>query len=157
MSHKIEKHRAAGKAYYDANKAHVLAKNKRWKDAHKEERQAQWATYYKDNAEEYCAKRRAAWANKHQGDKQMRSRGSHLRERYGITLEEYDEMSEAQGGVCAACGKTNGSKLLAVDHDHKTSEVRGLLCNNCNTALGRVDDNIDTLMALVRYLERYYA
>lgn len=61
-----------------------------------------------------------------------------LKPRYGITIEEYDTMLAAQAGVCAICKQNppNGRILkLAVDHDHATGEVRGLLCQRCNMAL----------------------
>ena len=71
-----------------------------------------------------------------------------LKERYGITREDYDDMFKNQNGVCAICLKPEkaqqGNKSvweLAVDHCHKTGKVRGLLCNKCNRAIGYLDDN----------------
>jgi hypothetical protein len=59
----------------------------------------------------------------------------------------------AQNGVCAACFKTCSiKKNLAVDHDHKTGKVRGLLCQNCNVALGHARENPDVLRRLAEYL-----
>lgn len=59
-----------------------------------------------------------------------------LRNRYGITPEDYDRMLEEQGGVCAICeGACPTGRRLAVDHDHETGRVRGLLCVNCNQRL----------------------
>lgn len=56
---------------------------------------------------------------------------------YGLTLEQFLELSEAQGGVCAICGKPPAEdKRLAVDHCHATGEVRALLCIPCNVAVG---------------------
>lgn len=83
-------------------------------------------------------------------------RDSRLRTLFGITAKDYDEMLERQGHSCAACG-THQSKLqrkLAVDHCHSTDEVRGLLCSNCNTALGLVGDSIETLGKLINYLSK---
>ena len=59
-----------------------------------------------------------------------------IKERYGLTRKEYDELLRKQGGVCALCGRTNGGKHLVVDHDHVTEVVRGLLCGRCNSTLG---------------------
>jgi hypothetical protein len=79
---------------------------------------------------------------------------------YGITVQEYNEMSAAQGHVCAVCGKPesrtrNGeTQHLAVDHCHDTGRVRGLLCNNCNRALGLLKDDADVLRKAIGYLER---
>lgn len=56
-----------------------------------------------------------------------------LQTRFGMTLEEYDELFDGQGGVCAICGGSNpDGRRLAVDHDHETGEIRGLLCYRCN-------------------------
>lgn len=70
-------------------------------------------------------------------------------------------MLSIQGGVCAICKKperhrSNGPKVkrLAVDHDHTTGEVRGLLCNNCNRALGLFGDDVTALQAAIDYLSR---
>ena len=68
-------------------------------------------------------------------------------------------MLEAQGGVCAICEKPERStsrygriKKLAVDHDHDTGAVRGLLCANCNKGIGNLGDDPDILIAGAAYL-----
>ena len=68
---------------------------------------------------------------------------------YGITVEEFDKMAEAQNNCCAACLKPTDQ--LHVDHDHNTGKVRELLCINCNLALGHVQDNIQRLIQLRDY------
>ena len=81
----------------------------------------------------------------------------HLRKKYGITADEYDLMAEAQGHTCATCdthADDNLHNILYVDHNHKTGEVRGLLCQGCNTALGQAGDSPSTLRALADYLDR---
>ena len=63
------------------------------------------------------------------GKKKISDRKSHLKRKYGLTLEEYDAMLEAQGGVCAICGEPRPEeRTLHVDHDHETGAIRGLLC-----------------------------
>lgn len=76
--------------------------------------------------------------------------------KYGLTPESYAELLDAQGGVCAICERPPpGERMLAVDHDHDTGEVRGLLCSNCNTALGLLGDNAASLLVvMVNYLAR---
>jgi Recombination endonuclease VII len=64
---------------------------------------------------------------------------AHLLRRYGLTDAEYDGIWEDQGGVCAICGQPPTNNLLAVDHDHVTGRVRGLLCAPCNRHLGWYD------------------
>jgi dCMP deaminase len=75
---------------------------------------------------------------------------------YGITPEKYEAMFKAQGGVCAICKQPPPpGKRLAVDHDHKTGKVRGLLCILCNSTLGYFKDNITSVRAAVSYLLRH--
>ena len=91
------------------------------------------------------------------------SHGGRLESVYGITRAEYEAMLELQGGVCAACGQKPRTKRLAVDHDHETGRVRGLLCadqeRGCNHAvLGSiearsVDGPIPALRRMIAYLE----
>ena len=80
--------------------------------------------------------------------------------KYGITLADFDAMLEKQAGVCAVClrpavGGRNSAARLNVDHDHNTGRVRGLLCTNCNTAIGLMLDSPDRLLAAARYLETH--
>jgi hypothetical protein len=84
-----------------------------------------------------------------------------LKNRYGITIEEYNKILDCQGGVCAICKnnetvvdkKTGKIKKLSVDHDHFTGKVRGLLCNYCNHALGQFRDSVNLLKTAILYLE----
>lgn len=62
-------------------------------------------------------------------------------------------MLAAQGGSCAICNQTcQTGKRLAVDHCHATKKIRGLLCQGCNTSLGKLKDSPATLVAAVNYL-----
>lgn|ERR1017187_2030996 len=82
-------------------------------------------------------------------------RATHLR-LYGLTLVDYDELLESQGGVCAICGTEEGghgrTDHFVVDHDHATNNVRGLLCHTCNIGLGGFKDDPALLRAAIRYL-----
>lgn len=72
---------------------------------------------------------------------------------YGLSDEEYLVLLGSQHGVCATCfGVNPDGKRLAVDHDHETGKIRGLLCSGCNLALGSVKDNTETLERMLRYL-----
>ena len=78
-----------------------------------------------------------------------------LKSKYGMTLEEFDEMLAAQDGVCAVCGDPpRGGKRLHVDHDHSTGAVRGLLHGSCNRALGLLGDSAAAAFGAGRYLEK---
>lgn len=66
-----------------------------------------------------------------------RGHGKHLQRKFGLSLADYNKMLADQGGVCKLCGGvTPGGMRLAVDHDHNTGKVRGLLCQRCNVHLG---------------------
>lgn len=84
------------------------------------------------------------------------SSASHARrveDTYGITAEEYAELLDKQGGRCAICRCVPRSIRLAVDHDHKTGAVRGLLCKRCNhDLLGGGHDDIEVLYRAIEYL-----
>lgn len=75
---------------------------------------------------------------------------------YGLTEEQYDAMVVAQEGRCAICRCAepggNGGKHWHIDHDHATGRVRGVLCSECNTGLGKFKDDPNLLEAAVRYL-----
>lgn len=72
---------------------------------------------------------------------------------FGITVEQYDALYQTQDGLCKICGKPCATgKALAVDHDHETGVVRGLLCTKCNVALGQFGDDINLLASAIVYL-----
>ena len=78
-----------------------------------------------------------------------------LMEKFGISLEKYNEIFKKQKGVCAICSqKCETGKQLAVDHCHKTGKVRGLLCQPCNTALGKFREKVEYIANAIEYLEK---
>lgn len=78
----------------------------------------------------------------------------HLIRKYGITLADYNEMFQDQGGKCGVCALPHGgSRRFDVDHCHATGVVRGLLCTNCNRMIGHANDRPETLRAAACYLE----
>lgn len=85
-----------------------------------------------------------------------RTRGYYLKWRFGITLDQYDQMLKDQAGVCAICGTTNTAPrdTFCVDHCHATGAVRGLLCHKCNVCIGQAADDPQLLRKAVAYLER---
>lgn len=71
----------------------------------------------------------------------------------GCTENDYQELLAGQNFVCAICSSTNpNGRRLAVDHDHKTGKIRGLLCQACNRALGLLKDNLDIIERAKDYL-----
>lgn len=93
----------------------------------------------------------------------LKVRANWLQKKYGITTEEYDFMCTAQDRRCAICGVTpeessSGKRkvrYLDVDHCHLTGAVRALLCNRCNSAIGRFNDDPALLTKAVEYLQKY--
>jgi len=84
----------------------------------------------------------------------------YLERNYGISYADYLIRLEKQKDTCAICGgegfvmdPSKHKVKLVVDHDHKTGNVRGLLCHNCNRALGLLKDNPDTIQTMLDYLE----
>lgn len=76
-----------------------------------------------------------------------------MRLKYGLTIEEYEVIFDAQGGVCAVCGTPPNGRRLDVDHHHGSGRVRGLLCNNCNRGIGHLREDPDLLAAALAYLK----
>lgn len=93
----------------------------------------------------------------HREVQKRRREAAHSRriwERYGLSKEDYEALYEAQGGVCYICKRATGRRRkLAVDHDHKTGYVRGLLCSPCNNILAHIRDDRLAAGRIVEYLE----
>lgn len=88
------------------------------------------------------------WQRTNKYSKKIR-RNWNLKSKYGISQTEFEKMHKRQKGRCAIC---NAKTKLTVDHDHKTTQVRGLLCLKCNAALGMLADSISNLQAAIFYL-----
>jgi hypothetical protein len=92
-----------------------------------------------------------------------KERNKHLLRKFGITLEQYEKLFEEQNGVCAMCfkpetvknNKGTAPRLLAVDHDHKTGRIRGLLCFRCNTMLDHFDKDLDKIKRVLAYIKEH--
>ena len=107
--------------------------------------------YWSENRQRYLPKMRAdQWSPRRVNYQLIRN--------YGITLEQYERMFFEQDGKCAICGNPEShsdKKRLAVDHDHQTGKVRGLLCNKHNRILGTLGDSVDELKRAIAYLEKF--
>jgi hypothetical protein len=118
-----------------------------------------WAKNNPDKVKEKNLKRKESRKAYYRGPSGIESsRRAHLKRNYGMTLEEYNRISEAQNHVCMICGKpemNSKNKVLCVDHNHTTGEIRGLLCGLCNSGLGNFLDNKELLMKGIEYLNKY--
>ena len=128
-----EKYRARARAKYQRNRETILARNA----ARRVGNEATLAAREKV--------RRASVSVRERRDR-------HLRRAYGISIEEYERLFTSQRGRCAICGCRPDTRPLEVDHDHKTGRIRGLLCRECNLALGKLGDNVKTLKKAVEYM-----
>lgn len=90
-------------------------------------------------------------------------KNGHLKRKFGITVEDFKKMQSEQNGVCKICGKSEtrlkkgSDKIadLAVDHCHKTGQVRGLLCFKCNSSIGKLGDSVELLQKAIDYLNSH--
>ena len=80
----------------------------------------------------------------------VQGRQDHLKRQYGMTEAERDEMVASQMGLCVICLE---APAVHVDHCHKTGRVRGVLCFNCNSAIGKLGDDPDAVRRAAAYLE----
>ena len=124
--------------------------NKPFTDFHK-------GSNYADGHRSRCKACMSSYSKERNKDPEVkaRARTNSYKTKYGITINKYDEMLKQQNGVCKLCGSAEskrGDHRLMVDHDHVTGEVRGLLCNPCNAAIGLLGDNISTLQNAINYL-----
>lgn len=132
--------------------------NKRKWAENKEQDSARHAEWRKANREKRNAYARVWWAEAKAKDPDkyfQMGRRARLKRRYGISLEDYEQLLVKQGGHCALCDRTpdlerNG--CFHVDHCHETNKVRGLLCEKHNHALGKLGDNEASILKLLAYL-----
>lgn len=80
-----------------------------------------------------------------------------LKVKFGITIDDYNKMLESQDYKCGICERhmTEFNKNLGVDHNHKTGDIRGLLCQFCNTGLGLFREDLNLIKKVCNYIERY--
>jgi len=85
----------------------------------------------------------------------------HRLKAFGLTPDQYQAMVDAQGGVCAICGcpevtmRAGLLKTLAVDHCHRSGKIRSLLCERCNTVLGKCNDDVELVEKILAYLKQH--
>ena len=98
-----------------------------------------------------------AWRKKNKIRDAAKHKDYILRKDFGITLEEYNIMLKQQDNKCLICKtiKCKSGRAFAVDHDHITNKIRGLLCSNCNHLLGKAQDDVEILSEAIKYLNKY--
>lgn len=106
-------------------------------------------------------KRMDAYREENKEHLDQKAREARYLRKYGLTWDDFEQMKEQQGNVCAICREPfvetarNGTPKFCVDHDHETGKVRGLLCDLCNNGLGRFRDQIPLLEKAIEYLRAH--
>jgi hypothetical protein len=142
------------------NRVHLNSMTRLWRANNVEYVRKYSSEYEKNNKQ----KRSVSRKKRRDADPDKVKHKSLLRT-FNLALTDYNKMLAEQNNVCAICGKdevvcfrkSNKTMSLAVDHDHKTGKIRGLLCKKCNTAIGMFYDNIDLLTSAIKYLEKHNA
>jgi hypothetical protein len=129
-------------------KACTAARRKEWYRHNRQREIARVRIWQRANPERLKASRDR---NRERRNRKMRE--IHLRNKFGLTPDQYGVILADQGGACALCKKPPTLGIsLHVDHDHRTGEIRGLLCMRCNNALGLFRENSDLLRRAARYV-----
>jgi hypothetical protein len=167
-----EKRKEVNRIWRLAHKEQLQISKKIYSDAHKKEK-AEYDKIYREENQEKILEYREENRDKLLEQKKEYNKRSYesgtvpsynydyvrnkgLFKKYGITLEEYQKLWDDQNGVCAICGNPEPKEgyMLAVDHDHITGKIRGLLCSRCNTSIGKFEDSIEILQNAIKYLIR---
>lgn len=152
--HGIEKVRRGIKAPYNECRLCRNERHRAWLDANPENRKRraeEHKLYYQKNKDRIQTQQR----RRDPAHRLLVSRRRRLRITYNLSHEVYEQMFRDQNGVCAVCRTPDLSgKFLSVDHCHVTGKVRGLLCNNCNRALGLLKDSAAVLESMIAYISK---
>jgi len=153
IAHKGQVSWRKGKKFVDE----IISKEKRKKYVKKwryenRERLLKWnREFYKRNAKKMRVRSRSFYRNNKQKElDRMRYK------KYGITGNEFREIVEKQNNKCPICIRVI-NKNFSVDHDHKIGKIRGIICNDCNLAIGNAGSSPERLKSMANYLENYAA
>lgn len=155
-----EQKNAYSRAYYQRNREALIAKQRartQEKLAANPDHFAEYRkAYWDQNRERLLEHQRVKGRERYKAKKpqyQERNRKARFKN-YGLDQHEYQDILDAQGGGCAICTASPRVRTMAIDHDHQTGKVRGILCRQCNTALGLLGDNPERIMEAADYLTR---
>jgi len=135
---RLERNRAAARRYRETHKDQIKAAARLYREGHRDQINERARLKWRTDPE--LREKRRLWQRKNVFQKV-----------YGISMADYEAMFERQGGACAICKRTGVT--LCVDHCHLTGEVRGLLCSQCNSAIGFCSDDPAVLLAAAAYLQ----
>ena len=155
--------------YNEKNKDRIKENNRLYRLANAENLKIQAKEYRKNNSEKV---KKYYEQNKDKRSKNVKNwrikyknklKDKSLKKRYNLRLDEYNVLYIQQNGLCAICHKPETKinyiskvpDLLAVDHNHKTGQIRGLLCSRCNRYLGIFEENPEMMNEFNLYLQKY--
>lgn len=146
--------------YYQKNRDTLLAQQKlrqqKAEAENPEQRKNYRKEYYQKNKERLLELQRERNRANYKANKHVykaRNRRAVLKQ-YGLTPDEYQDILDAQGGGCAICTASARTRKMVVDHCHQTGKIRGILCNQCNTAIGLLAELPGRIMEAADYLIR---
>jgi len=128
----------------------TFGRNKANKDGLRGECKACSNCWHRERRKENSESIKAYDAMRRQRDA-LKIKDQRLQRKYGITLDQYNDMIKQQNGVCAICNKPG---KLVVDHNHGTGRVRGLLHTSCNRAIGYLQDKHEIILSAASYVEK---
>ena len=174
-----DKMRAKERARYAANTEELRRKSREYQQANKEAINLKKKAYRKANADRLIREKRLAYNAKSSAERRTyyqknrdsilakqkavdaanpnRQRNNRLRHKYGITIQQWDSLLEAQGHVCACCGSHDPKTKHGwhTDHDFRSGDIRGILCRRCNHLLGFLGDEAPAMEEMFKLLRRY--
>lgn len=153
LREKREQYKLVGPVKRDYQRKYRAANLEKVREADRE----RWPERKHDSAYRQKQREKAReWYLKHRDYAKARNRELMLLRTYGLTAADYEQLREKQGGVCAVCRKPPEEGVnLVVDHCHETGLVRGLLCDGCNFALGRLGDSAEGVSRALAYLSSF--
>lgn len=148
----LEEQREKRRQRYRANREKYRKLARKYRAANLEKYRATDRQRYQVNPEKRREQSRQ-WAKANP----EKRRATKLKLMFGLSLLDYDSILAKQGGSCAICNgpQIGKKKYLAVDHDHIDKRVRGLLCDNCNRAIGLFYDSPEVVESALRYLRKH--
>lgn len=140
-----------------------LIYDKNYRKEHRKEHIAYSVKYQKDHPEG-TREIRKRWKKNHPEETKAHKRKNANKyqkrnnlKKYGLSIDEYNQMLKKQNNICLICEKEFGSTVLSrpnVDHCHKTGIIRGIICGRCNIGIAHFEDNVETLKKAINYLEQ---
>ena len=148
--HKDRFNKLRRERYANGGRAKVRARNNAWKHAHKEQAKESNNRWRKENPE-----KGRKWERENPIAMRTIKDRSHLKRKYGLSLEQWNAMYVAQSGKCKICGDVFGTRKPHTGHDHNTGRVRDLLCSWCNHVVGVIEGDAELFERAQQYVARW--